>query len=183
MRTVIDTSPGNIAVMDVFSKLIQNRIVFIDNDIDDELANGIIAQLLYLDFINNDNITIYINSSGGSVHSGLAIYDTINLLSSTVNTVCVGMAASMAAILLLSGKTRSATKHSRVMFHQPSAALVGKYDDLEIGYSQVAQLKKEMEIIVREKTLIKNPDDAFRLDKWYTSKEALEYSIITNILE
>lgn len=181
-RTIVEERDSNIAVMDVFSKLIQERIIFIDDVIDQDLSNGVIAQLLYLDAISNDPISIYINSPGGSVHDGLAIYDVSQLIESPINTVCIGIAASMAAILMLMGKERSATKHSRLMLHQPSGATEGTIEEIRIAYEQIEMLKKELYEIVEEKTSLTNVEQLFKLDTWYTAKEALDCGLITKIL-
>lgn len=181
-RTIVEEKPGNIAVMDVFSKLVQERIIFIDSAIDDELANGVIAQMLYLDSLNHDPISLYINSPGGSVYDGLAIYDVAHLLKSPINTVCVGKASSMACILMLVGKERSMTKHARMMMHQPSGGVYGYAKEIEITYQEIEKLKTELYNIVKEKTNIVNPEELFIWDSWYTSTEALEKGLITKIL-
>jgi ATP-dependent Clp protease protease subunit len=181
-RTIVEEKPGNIAIMDVFSKLAQERIIFIDSHIDEELANGVIAQMLYLDSLSNDPISLYINSPGGSVYDGLAIYDVAEIIKSPVNTVCIGMAASMGAILMLIGKERSITKHARIMLHQPSGGAIGTVEDIKISYEQIEKLKKEMYEIVESKTSITNAEELFRNDVWYTAKEALEKGLVTKIL-
>lgn len=181
-RTIVEEKPGNIAVMDVFSKLVQERIIFIDSAINDELANGVIAQMLYLDSLNHDPISLYINSPGGSVYDGLAIYDVANLLKSPINTVCVGHAASMACILMLIGKERSMTKHARIMMHQPSGGVIGNAKEIEITYQEIEKLKKELYSIIEEKTNIVDAEELFKWDVWYTSVEALEKGLITKIL-
>lgn len=168
--------------MDVFSKLAQDRIIFIDEEITSELANGVIAQMLILDSISDQPIRVYINSPGGSVHDGLAIYDVAHLLKSPIETVCIGLSASMAAVLMLMGSKRSMTKHSRIMFHQPSQAMWGKADEIEINNDQLQKLKKEMYSIVEEKTSLTGVETLFRLDTWYNAQEALDANIITNIL-
>ena len=184
-RTIVEERPQNVAVMDVFSKLAQNRIVFIGEEIYDESANEIIAQLLYLDSIpGNEPISIYINTPGGSVYSGLAIYDTIQKLKSPVKTIVVGMAASMGSILLLSSKDRAALKHSRVMIHQPMGGAQGQVSDIKITYEQITILQKELYDIISERTGIPY-DEVVQLcdrDTWYTAEEALEKKFITEIL-
>lgn len=181
-RTIVEQSQKNIVIMDVFSKLVQERIIFIDGVIDDQLANGIIAQLLHLDSISKELINIYINSPGGSVYDGLAIYDTSKIIKSPIRTVCVGMAASMGAILMLMGKERCATKHSRLMLHQPSGVAYGTADDIEITHEEIQKLKKELYTIVEENSNLTNVEQLFKLDTWYNSKEALEAGLITKIL-
>lgn len=183
IRTIVEERQKNIVIMDVFSKLIQERIIFIDGPIDDELANGVIAQMLYLDSLNKDEqINIYINSPGGSVYDGLAIFDASELIKAPIRTVCVGMAASMGAVLMLMGKERCATRHSRLMLHQPSAMAVGTADEIEITHEEVQKLKKELYEIVESKSNLVNVEQLFRLDTWYTAQEALEAGLITKIL-
>ena len=181
-RTVVEEKPGNIAVMDVFSKLVQERIIFIDSEINPELANGVIAQMLYLDSLNHEPISLYINSPGGSVYDGLAIYDVANLLKSSINTVCVGKALSMACILMLIGKERSMTKHARIMMHQPSGGVSGYAKEIEITYQEIQKLKKELYSIIEEKTNIVDAEELFKWDVWYTAEESLERGLITKIL-
>jgi ATP-dependent Clp protease protease subunit len=181
-RTIVEERGKSIVVMDVFSKLVQERIIFIDEPIDDELANGVIAQLLYLDSVNQQPIDIYINTPGGSVYSGLAIYDVAHLIKSPIKTICVGMAASMGAILMLMGTERHATKHSRIMLHQPSGEAVGTADDISITHEQIQKVKKEMYDIVEEKTSLMNVEALFKNDVWYTAAEALECGLLTKVL-
>ena len=184
-RTIVEERPQNVAVMDVFSKLAQNRIVFIGNEIDDEGANELIAQLLFLDSLpGNEQISIYINSPGGSVYAGFAIYDTIQKLKSPVKTIAVGMAASMGAILLLSSEDRSALKHSRIMIHQPMGGAQGQASDIRITCDEINKVQVELYEIISERTGIPM-DEVYKLcdqDKWYTAKEALEAGIIKEIL-
>lgn len=181
-RTIVEERSKNVAVMDVFSKLAQERIIFIDESIDDELANGVIAQLLYLDSVNQTPIDIYINTPGGSVYDGLAIYDVAHLIKSPIRTICVGMAASMGAILMLMGSERCATKHSRIMLHQPSGVAIGSADSIAISHEEIQKLKKELYDIVEEKTSLTNVEALFKDDKWYTAKEALEVGLLTKVL-
>lgn len=180
-RTIVE--PGkNINVIDVFSKLIQNRIIFIDGVIDDEFASEIVAQLLYLDSVSHDEISIYINSPGGQVNAGLAIYDFGKLVKSSIKTVCVGVAASMGAILMLLGEKRLCTKHSRIMFHQPSGGVLGTSSEIKIYFDEIESLKQDLYSIIKERTLITNPEELYSQDKWYNSKQCLEYGIVTEIL-
>lgn len=181
-RTIVEERAKNVVIMDVFSKLVQERIIFIDEPIDDELANGVIAQLLYLDSIDKSQISVYINSPGGSVYSGLAIYDVAHLIESPIKTVCIGMAASMGAILMLMGTEREATKHSRIMLHQPSGGAVGTADDISITHEQIQKVKKEMYTIVEEKTSLTDVETLFKNDVWYTAAEALECGLLTKVL-
>jgi len=181
-RTIVEERGKSIVIMDVFSKLVQERIIFIDEPIDDELANGVIAQMLYLDSVNHQRIDIYINTPGGSIYDGLAVYDVAHLIKSPIRTICVGMAASMGAILMLMGTERCATKHARIMLHQPSGGAIGTADDIEITHEEIQKLKKEMYDIVEEKTFLTNVETLFKNDVWYTAVEALEYGLLTEIL-
>lgn len=181
-RTIIEEKEKNIVIMDVFSKLIQERIIFIDDVITDELANGVIAQMLYLDSISNEKIQIYINTPGGDVYSGLAIYDVSKLIKSPIRTVCVGLAASMGSILMLMGKERCGLKHSRVMLHQISGGASGQLSNMVISVDEMKKLNKEIQDILIENTLIKDIEKTILFDNWYTSKEALECGILTEIL-
>ena len=179
---ILEKSSQYLSPIDVFSKLSQNRILFISGEITEDLASCIIAQMLYLDSVNTKDIMVYINSIGGSVDDGLAIYDTANLLKSTVNTTVIGKACSMGALLTLMGKKRFILKSSKIMFHQPSGLFGGNAAEFAIYNEQLAKAKDYMFEIVKEKTLITNPIDAYTYDKWYNAQEALESGIITNIL-
>lgn len=182
VRTIVEQGKSNMVIMDVFSKLIQNRIIFIDGTITEELANNVIAQMLHLESLNNETINIYINSYGGSVYDGLAIYDTSKVLKSPIRTVCVGKACSMGAILMLMGDTRSATRHSRFMLHQPSGGVLGSAEDIKITHEQMESLKNDLYNIITTKTTIKNPENLFKFDMWYNAEEALKVNIINEIL-
>ena len=181
-RTVVENSTKNMVIMDVFSKLVQSRILFIDDVIDEELANGIIAQMLYLDSINKDPISVYINSPGGSIMAGMAIYDVSKIIKSPINTICIGMAASMAAILMLMGKERSGLRHSRIMLHEASGYMEGKTKDVEVRFNLQKELQAELLDVVQEKTTLTNLEEMFKLDKWFRADEALECGILTKIL-
>ena len=173
--------------MDVFSRLMMDRIIFLGVPITDDVANIIQAQLLYLDSTESkSDIQLYINSPGGEVYAGLGIYDTMQLVSSEVATICTGMAASMAAILLTAGANgkRSALPHSRVMIHQPMGGAEGQASDIEITAKQIVGLKKELyEIIALHsgKPLRQIEKDADR-DYWMKAAEAKEYGMIDEIL-
>jgi ATP-dependent Clp protease protease subunit len=183
MRTIIDERTKHIAILDVFSKLVQERIIYIDGIIDDDLANGVIAQMLYLNSIDSDKkIDIYINSIGGSILAGLAIYDTAQVIECEINTICIGCAASMGAVLMLMGKERSILKHSRIMFHEASGYNIGKTKDVEVEIKLQKDLQNEIYNIIKEKTQLKNVEDLFKIDTWFTAKEALNEGIITKIL-
>jgi ATP-dependent Clp protease protease subunit len=182
MRTVVEKSSENLIIIDVFSRLIQERIIFIDDVIEPDLANGIIAQLLYLDSVSNDTINIYINSPGGQIVQGLAIYDVVKLIKSPIRTVCVGMAASMACMLMLMGSTRVGLKHSRLMLHEVSAGSAGSLSDMKIDLEEAERLQNYLYDIIGEKTFISDVKEAFKRDKWYSSEEALVAGILTEIL-
>ncbi|MBQ5783951.1 MAG: ATP-dependent Clp protease proteolytic subunit [Bacteroidales bacterium] len=177
----------NVAVMDVFSRLMMDRIIFLGVPVTDDVANIIQAQLLFLDSTDSSSdIQLYINSPGGSVYAGLGIYDTMQLVTSDVATICTGMAASMASILLTAGEKgkRSALPHSRVMIHQPMGGAEGQASDIEITAKQIVKLKQELyEIIANHsgKSIEQIYADADR-DYWMTSTEALEYGMIDEIL-
>ena len=170
---------------DIYSRLLKDRIIIINGEINDNLSNSIVAQLLYLDSINNDDISIYINSPGGSITAGMAIYDTMNFIKSDVITICVGMAASMAAFLLSSGKKgkRYALENSEVMIHQPLGGAQGQATEIKIAAERIIKLKKKLNTILSKntgKSLRKIEKDTER-DHFMDSKEALLYGIIDNI--
>ncbi len=186
--TIIEERQLNIASMDVFSRLMMDRIIFLGLPIDDYVANVIQAQLLYLDSTEpGKDIQIYFNSPGGSVYAGLGIYDTMQYIKSDVATICTGMAASMAAVLLCSGtkEKRSALPHSRVMIHQPMGGAQGQASDIEITTRQILALKKELYSIIADhsqQSVEKVEKDSDR-DYWMTATEALEYGMIDEVLE
>lgn len=185
--TIIEERSMNVAVMDVFSRLMMDRIIFLGVPVTDDVANIIQAQLLFLDSTDStSDIQLYINSPGGSVYAGLGIYDTMQLVSSDVATICTGMAASMASILLTAGEKgkRSALPHSRVMIHQPMGGAEGQASDIEITAKQIVKLKQELyEIIAHHsgKSIEQIYADADR-DYWMTSAQAMEYGMIDEIL-
>ena len=185
--TIIEERQLNIASMDVFSRLMMDRIIFLGLPIDDYVANIIQAQLLYLDSSDpGKDIQIYFNTPGGSVHAGLGIYDTMQYISAEIATICTGMAASMGAILLTAGTKgkRSALRHSRIMIHQPMGGAEGQASDIEITAREIMKLKKELyEIIAFHSgnTFEKVEKDSDR-DHWMTSEEAKEYGMIDEIL-
>jgi len=186
--TIIEERQLNIATMDVFSRLMMDRIIFLGVPIDDYVANIIEAQLLFLDSTDpNKDISMYFNTPGGSVHSGLGIYDTMQYISSEIGTICTGMAASMGAILLTAGQKgkRSALKHSRIMIHQPMGGVQGTASDIEITTREILKLKQELYMILANHSgnpLEKIEKDADR-DHWMTAIEALEYGMIDEVLE
>lgn len=185
--TIIEERQLNVASMDVFSRLMMDRIIFLGLPIDDYVANVIQAQLLYLDSADpGKDIQIYFNSPGGSVHAGLGIYDTIQFISSDVATICTGMAASMAAVLLCAGEKgkRSALKHSRVMIHQPMGGAQGQASDIEITTREILKLKKELYNIISEHSgkPFKDVEKDSDRDYWMTAEEALSYGMVDEVL-
>lgn len=186
--TIIEERQLNVAQMDVFSRLMMDRIIFLGTEVNDYTANVIQAQLLYLDSADpGKDVSIYINSPGGSVYAGLGIYDTMQYISSDVTTICTGIAASMAAVLLVAGEKnkRFALKHSRVMIHQPMGGAQGQASDMEITVREIRKLKDELYRIIAEHSgqpLEKVEKDSDR-DYWMTSDEALAYGMIDKVLE
>ena len=184
---ILEERQLNVTQMDVFSRLMMERIIFLGTQVDDYSANTIQAQLLYLDSVDpGKDISIYINSPGGSVTAGLGIYDTMQFISSDVATLCTGMAASMAAVLLVAGKEgkRSALKHSRVMIHQPLGGVQGQASDIEIEAREIQKFKKELYTIISEHShqpFEKVWNDSDR-NYWMTSTEAKEYGMIDEVL-
>lgn len=185
--TIIEERQLNVASMDVFSRLMMDRIIFLGTPIDDYVANIIQAQLLYLDSADPaKDIQIYFNSPGGGVHAGLGIYDTMQYTSCDVATICTGMAASMAAVLLAAGAKgkRSALKHSRVMIHQPMGGAQGQASDIEITTREILKLKNELYMIIAEHSgndFKKVEKDGDR-DYWMTSEEAKKYGMVDEVL-
>ena len=185
--TIIEERQLNVAQMDVFSRLMMDRIIFLGTDVNDYTANVIQAQLLYLDSADpGKDVSIYINSPGGSVYAGLGIYDTMQYISSDVATICTGMAASMAAVLLVAGTKgkRFALRHSRVMIHQPMGGAQGQASDIEITAREIQKLKKELYNIIADHSgqpFDKVERDSDR-DYWMTSEEALQYGMIDEVL-
>ena len=172
---------------DIFSRLLKERIIFISGEINDSLANSVIASLLYLDSINHDDISIYINSPGGSVSSGLAIYDTMQFISSDVSTICVGMAASMGAFLLSSGTIgkRFVLPNSDIMIHQPLGGAEGQASDIKITSDHIVLLRKRLNKILAKntkQTLRKIEKDTER-DYYLNAREALEYGLVDKIIQ
>lgn len=185
--TIIEERQLNVASMDVFSRLMMDRIIFLGVPINDDVANIIQAQLLFLDSTDNTkDVQIYLNTPGGSVYAGLGIYDTMQLINSNVATICTGMAASMGAVLLTAGADgkRSALPHSRVMIHQPMGGAEGQASDIEITAREILKLKKELYEIIAlhsKQPLEKIEKDSDR-DYWMTSFEAKEYGMIDEVL-
>ena len=184
---ILEERQLNLTQLDVFSRLMMDRIIFLGTQIDDYTANVLQAQLLYLDSVDNGkDISIYINSPGGSVTAGLGIYDTMQFISSKVATICTGMAASMAAVLLVSGEQgkRSALPHSRVMIHQPLGGVQGQASDIEIEAREILKMKKELYTIISNhahQSFDKVWNDSDR-NYWMTAEEAKEYGMIDEVL-
>ena len=184
---ILEERQLNVTQMDVFSRLMMDRIIFLGTQIDDYTANTLQAQLLYLDSADpGKDISIYINSPGGSVYAGLGIYDTMQFVQSDVATICTGMAASMAAVLLVAGQEgkRSALTHSRVMIHQPMGGAQGQASDIEITAREIQKLKKELYTIIADHShtdFDKVWADSDR-DYWMTAQEAQEYGMIDRVL-
>ena len=183
---ILEERQLNVTQLDVFSRLMMDRIIFLGTQIDDYTANTLQAQLLYLDSVESGkDISIYINSPGGSVYAGLGIYDTMQFINSDVATICTGMAASMAAVLLVAGTEgkRSALTHSRVMIHQPMGGAQGQASDIEITAREIQKLKKELYTIADHShtDFDKVWADSDR-DYWMTAQEAKEYGMIDEVL-
>lgn len=185
---ILEERQLNVTQMDVFSRLMMDRIIFLGTPIDDYTANIIQAQLLYLDSADpGKDISIYINSPGGSVTAGLGIYDTMQFVTSDVSTICTGMAASMAAVLLVAGKEgkRSALTHSRVMIHQPLGGVQGQASDIEIEAREIMKFKKELYTIISDHS--HTPFDKVWSDSdrnyWMTAEEAKDYGMIDTVLK
>jgi ATP-dependent Clp protease protease subunit len=185
--SIIEERQLNVAQMDVFSRLMMDRIIFLGTEVNDYTANVIQAQLLYLDSSDpGKDVSIYINSPGGSVYAGLGIYDTMQYISSDVATICTGMAASMAAVLLVAGEKgkRFALRHSRVMIHQPMGGAQGQASDIEITAREIKKLKSELYNIISEHSgkpfdIVERDSDR---DFWMTAEEAKEYGMIDQVL-
>lgn len=184
---ILEERTLNVTQMDVFSRLMMDRIIFLGTEINDYTANTIQAQLLYLDSVDSSkDISIYINSPGGSVTSGLGIYDTMQFIQSNVATICTGIAASMAAVLLVAGHEgkRFALPHSRVMIHQPLGGVQGQASDIEITAREIQKYKKELYTIISDHShtpFEKVWADSDR-DYWMTADEAKEYGMIDAVL-
>lgn len=184
--SILEERQLNVTQMDVFSRLMMDRIIFLGTEVNDYTANVIQAQLLYLDSADSSrDISIYLNTPGGSVYAGLGIYDTMQFVRSRVGTICTGMAASMGAILLVAGEKnmRAALPHSRVMIHQPMGGIQGQASDIEITAKEILKLKDELYQIIADhsgQTMDKIRQDADR-DYWMTAQEALEYGMIDKV--
>ncbi|MEI6741624.1 MAG: ATP-dependent Clp endopeptidase proteolytic subunit ClpP [bacterium] len=186
--TVIEKTSGGERAYDIYSRLLKERIIFLGTEVDDTVANLIIAQLLFLESEDKHaDIKLYINSPGGSVTSGLAIYDTMELIKPHVSTICVGMAASMGAFLLACGEKgkRFVLPNSRVMIHQPSGGFQGTASDIEITAKEIIKIREKLNIILAEKTgqkVDKVNSDSDR-DFWMDASEAKSYGIVDKVVE
>lgn len=172
---------------DIFSRLLKNRIILLSGEINDACSSSIIAQLLYLDSISNEDISLYINSPGGSVSAGMAIYDTMNFIKSDVATICIGMAASMGAFLLSSGQKgkRSALPSSEIMIHQPLGGAEGQATEIKIVAEHITKLKKKLNTILAKNTKksLKTIENDTERDHYLDAEEALEYGLIDKIIK
>ena len=184
---ILEERQLNVTQLDVFSRLMMDRIIFLGTEVNDYTANVLQAQLLYLDSVDpGKDINVYINSPGGSVYAGLGIYDTMQFIQSDVATICTGMAASMAAVLLVAGKEgkRSALPHSRVMIHQPLGGVQGQASDIEIEAREIQKIKKELYTIIAEHSHTDYEKVWADSDRnyWMTAEEAREYGMIDQVL-
>ncbi|MCK5104638.1 MAG: ATP-dependent Clp protease proteolytic subunit [Cyclobacteriaceae bacterium] len=187
-RSVIEERPTRFAEIDVFSRLIMDRIIFLGLPVDDNIANIITAQLLFLQSTDaKKDIQLYVNSPGGGVYAGLAVYDTMQYVSPDIATICIGLAASMAAVLLSGGENgkRSALPHARIMIHQPMSGMQGQASDMEISLKQTLSVKKDLYDILAKhsgKKYAQIEKDSDR-DFWMRAVEAKEYGLIDEVLE
>lgn len=183
---IVDKETNGERSYDIFSRLLKDRIILLSGEIDDECANSVIAQLLYLDSLNNEEISLYINSPGGSVTSGMAIYDTMNFVKSDVSTICLGMAASMGAFLLSSGKKgkRYALPNSEIMIHQPLGGAKGQATEIKIAAEQILKTKEKLNKILSENTgqNLKKVEQDTERDHFLDANEALDYGLIDKII-
>ena len=172
---------------DIFSRLLKERIILLSGEIDDNVANTIVAELLYLDSLGHDDISLYINSPGGSITAGMAIFDTMNYIKCDVSTICMGMAASMGAFLLAAGAKgkRLALPNSDIMIHQPSGGAQGQATDMEIHTRHILDMKKRLNQILADNT--GQPIDVIakdtNRDNFMTAQQALEYGLIDKVIE
>ena len=184
---VVDKESSGERSYDIFSRLLKNRIILLSGEIDDVLANSVVAQLLYLDSLNHDDISLYINSPGGSVTAGMAIYDTMNFVKSNVSTICLGMAASMAAFLLSSGEKnkRYILPNAEVMIHQPLGGAQGQATEIKIAAEHILKLRDNLNQILAKNTnqKIETIQKDTERDNFMDSNEALKYGIVDKIIE
>lgn len=185
--SVVEKSSDGERAYDIYSRLLRDRIIMLSGEIDDNLANSVVAQLLYLDSVNHDTISLYINSPGGSITAGMAIYDTMNYVKSRVSTICIGMSASMAAFLLSCGQKglRYALPNSEVMIHQPLGGAQGQATEIKIAAEHILKLKERINKILSKNTgqdLEKIQNDTER-DYFLSAYEALDYGLIDKVIE
>lgn len=182
--TVIEKSSNKEYAYDLYSRLLKDRIIFLSGEINDSVANIVVSELLYLDNINHDDIYLYINSPGGSITSGMSIYDTMNFVSSKVITIGLGMCASMAAFLLSSGNTRLALPNTEIMIHQPIGGAQGQATDIKIAAERIIKLKEKLNKILAKNTKqdIKKIAEDTERDNFLSADEALEYGLIDKII-
>ena len=184
--TIIEKSNNGERAYDIYSRLLKDRIIILTGEIDDNSANIVVAQLLYLDSINNNDISLYINSPGGSITAGMAIYDTMNFIKSDVSTICLGMAASMGAFLLSSGTKgkRYCLPNSEVMIHQPLGGASGQATEIKIAAEHILKIKEKLNKILASNTNkdIKTIEFDTERDNYLSSEEALKYGLIDQIL-
>ena len=183
---VIDKENNIERSYDIYSRLLKDRIILLSGEIDDDIANSVVAQLLYLDSLNQDDIHLYINSPGGSITSGMAIYDTMNFIKSDVSTICIGMAASMAAFLLSSGKKkkRYILPNAEVMIHQPLGGAKGQATEIKIAAERILKLKDKLNKILDKNTKknLKTIEKDTERDNFLDANEAIEYGIVDKII-
>lgn len=183
---VIDKENNMERSYDIYSRLLKDRIILLSGEIDDDIANSVVAQLLYLDSLNQDDIHLYINSPGGSITSGMAIYDTMNFIKSDVSTICIGMAASMAAFLLSSGKKkkRYILPNAEVMIHQPLGGAKGQATEIKIAAERILKLKDKLNKILAKNTKknLKTIEKDTERDNFLDANEAIEYGIVDKII-
>lgn len=184
--TVIEKEPSGLRAYDIYSRLLKDRIIILNGEIDDNLANTVVAELLYLDSLNTNDISLYINSPGGSITAGMAIYDTMNFIKSDVSTICIGMCASMAAFLLSSGEKgkRYTLPNGEVMIHQPLGGAQGQATEIKIAAERILKLKEKLNKLLAKNTNqdIKKIEQDTERDYFLNAKEALEYGLIDKIL-
>lgn len=184
---ILEERQLNVTSVDLFSRLLMDRIIFLGTAINEQSASIVQGQLLYLESIDpGKDISIYINSPGGSVYAGYSIYDTMQFISSDISTICTGMAASMASVLLVAGKKgkRFGLEHSRVMIHQPLGGMQGQASDMEIAVKEIIKVKQELYKIISDhsgKSIEEIERDSDR-DYWMTADEAKEYGMIDDVL-
>jgi len=184
--TVIEKSNNSERAYDIYSRLLKDRIIMLTGEIDDNSANIVVSQLLYLDSLSHDDISLYINSPGGSISAGMAIYDTMNFIKSDVSTICLGMAASMGAFLLSSGTIgkRYCLPNSEVMIHQPLGGASGQATEIKIAAEHILKVKEKLNFILSKNTgkSIKDIEKDTERDNFLSAEEALNYNIVDKIL-